>query len=93
MTRLFIHLCIADSDDGNKDFTEKQLVKFSLVADRAKDLQLECVHSLNLAGALFRDINGDYGIWARLGIILYGLKLDYLNQLPEKLSLLLRGNQ
>ena len=80
VTGMFTHLCVADSEaEDNVAFTRRQIDKFREVADSVKDLGLKEVHCLNSAGGLWHKQTGSF---VRLGIILYGLKPDYLNQLP-----------
>ena len=79
LTGLFTHLCVADTP-SEQSFTEGQLAKFRAVCEQAADLKLPYVHCMNSAGALRQK---PYGSLARLGIILYGLKPDYANVLPE----------
>ena len=79
---IFTHLCTADSMDQEAvDFTNSQISKFKEVAKRIEDLNLPYVHCLNSAGGLWNKC--DKSVFARLGIILYGLKPSYQNQLPE----------
>ena len=79
---IFTHLCMADSSDaGAVEFTNTQIAKFEAVASRIEDLNLPYVHCLNSAGGLWNKC--DKSVFARLGIILYGLKPSYQNQLPE----------
>lgn len=47
------------------------------------DLNLPYVHCMNSAGGLFHGTDDFYGNIAGLGIILYGLKPDYVNVLPN----------
>lgn len=77
---LFTHLCVADTPDQN-EFTEKQLSLFEEVCSRVSDLNLPYCHCMNSAGGLWH--KSDVSCFARLGIILYGLKPDYMNTLPE----------
>lgn len=49
--------------------------------DRVTDLNLLQIHCLNSAGGLWRQTK--YHDIVRLGIIMYGLKPDYQNVLPE----------
>ena len=78
---IFTHLCAADCDDEESiDFTNKQISKFEEVAKRVEDLKLPYVHCLNSAGGLWN--KSSKSVFARLGIILYGLKPSYLNHLP-----------
>ena len=84
LTGMFTHLCVADTDTENcNQFTEQQIDKFSDVARRVADLRLPYVHCMNSAGGLFHGTDEKFGEIARLGIILYGLKPDYLNLLPN----------
>lgn len=78
-TGLFTHLCVADtpSEDG---FTSLQQEKFKRVVEAVKDLHLPYIHSLNSAGGLWHQ--DGFSNLNRLGIIMYGLKPDYLNSLP-----------
>ncbi len=48
---------------------------------RVSDLNLPYCHCMNSAGGLWQ--HSDVSCFARLGIILYGLKPDYLNSLPS----------
>lgn len=79
---VFTHLCVADSTDSNSiEFTKKQISRFDNVLRRVKDLKLPFCHYLNSAGGLWYSSVNSY--FVRLGIILYGLKPDYLNVLPK----------
>ena len=77
---LFTHLCAADTPSQNA-FTEMQIEKFKKVSEAVSDLKLPYVHCLNSAGGLWYQT--EVSVFARLGIILYGLKPDYMNVLPE----------
>ena len=77
---LFTHLCVADTPEQN-EFTEKQIKLFEEIATRVSDLNLSYCHCMNSAGGLWH--NSDVSCFARLGIILYGLKPDYMNTLPD----------
>ena len=77
---LFTHLCVADTPVQN-EFTEKQISLFEEVCSRVSDLNLPYCHCMNSAGGLWH--KSDVSCFARLGIILYGLKPDYMNTLPE----------
>lgn len=84
---IFTHLCVADTDnDECKQFTIGQIAKLKAVADSIKDMNLQFVHCCNSAGGLryLEHSNSFEGIGkiVRLGIVLYGLKPDYSNQLP-----------
>ncbi len=79
LTGLFTHLCVADTQ-SEEEFTNGQVAKFKGIVERVKDLQLPFIHCMNSAGGLRK--NG-YGNLVRLGIILYGLKPDYSNELPK----------
>ncbi len=79
---MFTHLCVADTDTAEcRAFTRGQIAKFEAVADRVADMQLPYVHCLNSAGGLWQETK--YNRIARLGIVMYGLKPDYANTLPE----------
>lgn len=77
---LFTHLCVADTPEQN-EFTENQIRLFEEVASRVSDLNLPYCHCMNSAGGLWH--HSDVSCFARLGIILYGLKPDYMNTLPD----------
>jgi len=82
---MFTHLCVADTDTPEcRDFTRGQIAKFEAVADRVADLALPYVHCLNSAGGLWQETK--YHRIARLGIVMYGLKPDYANTLPEGIA-------
>lgn len=76
---LFTHLCVADTPEQD-EFTEKQIRLFEEVSARVSDLNLS-YHCMNSIGGLWQKSN--VSCFARLGIILYGLKPDYMNTLPE----------
>lgn len=71
---------MADTPEQN-EFTEKQIKLFEEIATRVSDLNLSYCHCMNSAGGLWH--NSDVSCFARLGIILYGLKPDYMNTLPD----------
>ena len=77
---LFTHLCVADTPEQD-DFTKHQIQLFEAVTRRVSDLNLPYCHCLNSAGGLWHYT--DVSCFARLGIILYGLKPDYMNTLPD----------
>ena len=81
LTGLFTHLCVADApqDAECAAFTRRQTALFDALAERVKDLRLSSCHCLNSAGGLYLARPGT----ARLGIILYGLRPDASNVLPE----------
>lgn len=88
LTGIFTHLCVADTDTAEcKDFTVGQISKFKAVAERIQDLNLPYMHCCNSAGGLFYLKNDEMfehiGGVVRLGIILYGLKPDDNNVLPD----------
>lgn len=88
---IFTHLCVADTEDEEcVSFTKDQIAKFKNVADLISDLNLPFVHCCNSAGGLFYlDDNVDFtriGNIVRLGIILYGLKPDITNKLPNGIA-------
>jgi alanine racemase len=80
LTGLFTHLCVADTPEQDK-FTGHQIQLFEIVCDRVADLNLPYLHCMNSAGGLWHE--SKYSSFARLGIILYGLKPDYVNELPK----------
>ena len=85
---LFTHLCVADTDSEDaKEFTYGQIRKFKAVADAVADLKLPYVHCCNSAGGLYYLKNSSefegIGKIVRLGIVLYGLKPDVDNHLPN----------
>ena len=82
---IFTHLCVADGE-GAEDvaFTERQLQLFEGVVHAVADMKLQYCHCMNSAGGLFYSKRVPYhGDLARLGIVLYGLKPDFSNTLPE----------
>lgn len=76
---IFTHLCVADTP-SEQHFTDVQISKFKEVVARVSDMKLPYIHCLNSAGGLWQE---HYGCFARLGIVLYGIKPDYLNTLPR----------
>ena len=81
---IYTHLCVADGDSGEDiGFTGRQRELFGGVACRVSDMGLKYVHCMNSAGGLFHSADGFVGNIARLGIVLYGLKPDRSNTLPE----------
>ncbi len=78
---LFTHLCVADmpQDAACASFTARQAALYDTLLKRVSDLHLTRSHCLNSAGGLYLDHPGT----VRLGIILYGLKPDASNVLPE----------
>lgn len=88
LTGAFTHLCVADTDTKEcSEFTFGQIKKFKDVIDRIKDLNLPYIHCCNSAGGLFYlkddDLFDNIGKIVRLGIVLYGLKPDDSNNIPE----------
>ncbi len=82
---VFTHLCTADcSDDESVNFTKEQIQKFEAVSDRIKDLNLPYIHCLNSAAGLWH--KSTRSVFARLGVVLYGLKPDYQNKLPKDIK-------
>lgn len=77
---VFTHLCVADgNDEESKRFTKRQIAQFENVLEKMPELKYN--HCLNSAGGLWYDSkNADI---VRLGIVLYGLKPDYENVIPE----------
>lgn len=81
VTGLFTHLCVADTDrQDDVEFTKRQLEKFENIVNRTLDLKFSYNHCLNSAAGLKYKTNASCLV--RLGIILYGLKPDYENELP-----------
>ena len=80
LTGMFTHLCVADNPLEDV-FTKWQQNQFKILADCVKDLQLPYIHSLNSAGGLWHQ-DGVSNL-NRLGIVMYGLKPDYMNSLPD----------
>ncbi|MBR3416017.1 MAG: alanine racemase [Clostridia bacterium] len=78
---LFTHLCVADTPDQDA-FTNEQIEKFRTVCARVADLGLSC-HCMNSAGGLWHAADSSF---VRLGIVLYGLKPDYENVLPDGIA-------
>ena len=76
---LFTHLCVADTPEGD-EFTKSQIELFKKVCERVADLKLPYFHFMNSAAGLWHKGNSCF---VRLGIVLYGLKPDYLNTLPD----------
>lgn len=88
ITGIFTHLCVADSElESDVEFTRSQILTFKRVADLVEDLNLQYVHCCNSAGGLLHLNEGDefdkIGQIVRLGIVLYGLKPDITNTIPE----------
>ncbi len=79
LTGLFTHLCVADIPSEDY-FTSLQQEKFKRVVEAVKNLHLSYIHSLHSAGGLWHQ--DGFSNLNRLGIIMYGLKPDYLNSLP-----------
>ena len=79
---MFTHLGAADTAI-EKEFTIRQIEKFKIIVDRIDDLRLPYIHCMNSAGGLWFE---QYGNLVRLGIILYGLKPDYSNNLPQSIK-------
>ena len=77
---VFTHLCVADTPSQD-EFTDKQIQIFENLVERISDLNLTHCHCLNSAGGLWHKSKSS--CFARLGIVLYGLKPDYSNTLPE----------
>ncbi len=88
LTGIFTHLCVADTNTAEcKTFTIEQINKFKTIANSILDLKLPYMHCCNSAGGLFYLKNNEQfkniSNVVRLGIILYGLKPDGNNTLPE----------
>ncbi|MCD7823544.1 MAG: alanine racemase [Oscillospiraceae bacterium] len=84
---LFTHLPVADSlDEENIDFTNHQIELVCEVRDELKKrlVLIDKLHFLNSAGAMYHyDERSDL---VRFGIMLYGLKPDFLREMPVKLE-------
>ena len=80
VTGLFTHLCVADTP-SQYEFTNSQIIKFKAIVNAVSDLHLPEVHCLNSAGGLWYQT--EISRYSRLGIILYGLKPDYENTIPD----------
>lgn len=88
---LFTHLCTADVMTAeNIAFTKEQITKFNTVAGLVSDLNLPYMHCCNSAGGLYylneSILHGSIGSIVRLGIVLYGLKPDLSNELPNSIA-------
>lgn len=78
---IFTHLCVADNNDLDSiKYTKEQIERFNVIAERIQDLQLKYIHYANSATGLWH--RNDKNL-VRLGIILYGLKPNYENNLPQ----------
>lgn len=86
LSGIFTHLCIADQlDYCSVKFTDGQIEKFVDLAQRLQDLHMPYIHSMNSAGGYYREDAPDAKNYIRLGIMLYGLKPDSKNELPQKM--------
>ncbi|MDD4376714.1 MAG: alanine racemase [Eubacteriales bacterium] len=87
MNGIFTHLCVADIDTNeSNNFTTTQIQKFYEVSKRVSDLNMPYVHCMNSAGGLLHGTSEGIGEIVRLGILLYGLKPDYKNSIPEEIK-------
>lgn len=86
---LFTHLCVADAKEQD-EYTKYQIALFENVVSRVKDLSLPYCHYMNSAGGLWH--NSSLSCFSRLGIILYGLKPDYANVLPDGIEPVMSWN-
>lgn len=77
---VFTHLCVADSTEQD-DFTKQQISLFEKIVDAVADLNLTYCHCMNSAGGIW--YQSHKSVLIRLGIIMYGLKPDYANILPN----------
>lgn len=81
VTGIFTHLCVADSYMENDcKFTVSQIEKFMYICHLVKDLSIKYIHCANSAAGLWHNHGGNL---VRLGIVLYGLKPDRSNVLPQ----------
>ncbi len=87
---IFTHLCVADSDRiDDVQFTQEQIARFKLIMDSVKDLKLPYIHCYNSAGVnsfYSKEEDQRYNKIVRLGIVLFGLKPDYSNTLPNDVA-------
>lgn len=88
ITGLFTHLCVADSFElDDREYTKLQLERFKNVVDKVAYLDFPHIHCYNSAGGLYyledNDFNNRIGNIVRLGIVLYGLKPERDNILPD----------
>lgn len=86
LTGLFTHLCVADTPE-QAYFTQRQINKFNSIVNSVLHLRLSEIHCLNSAGGLW--FNSNKSNFTRLGIVLYGLKPDYHNLLPNGIEAIL----
>lgn len=79
---LFTHLCVADTADVEAEkYTKMQIMSFEKIINQVSDLNIPVYHCMNSAGGLWYE--SVISTASRLGIVLYGLKPDYANTLPE----------
>ncbi len=81
---IFTHLSSADGENVDDiEYTKAQLKRFEGIAELVTDLGLQYIHCFNSAGGLYYNAKTKYNGIVRLGIVLYGLKPDSKNLLPE----------
>ncbi len=81
---IFTHLCVADSLKAEDQvFTQNQIRKFDNISILLGDMNLPFVHCCNSAGGLQYINKTKNNSIVRLGIVLYGLKPDISNSIPQ----------
>ena len=86
---LFTHLCVADEfSEESKKFTNNQIRMYDRIVKSVSDLDINYNHILNSAGALY--YKSDVTDIIRLGIVLYGLKPNHQNILPQGINPILQ---
>lgn len=84
MTGVFTHLSCADGYcEDDREYTDAQLHRFERVTELLEHLDLPYIHCLNSAGGLYYADECRHSDFVRLGIVLYGLKPDASNHLPD----------
>ncbi|MBO7303962.1 MAG: alanine racemase [Clostridia bacterium] len=88
---MYTHFCVSDSLGApDREFTLAQIGKLKNVCDRVADVGIRYVHCCNSADGLYysEPVNSQlFGNGTvRLGIVLYGLKPDVSNKLPDGIN-------
>ena len=88
---IYTHFCVADSaETEDVQFTLSQIDKLKNVCDKVADEGINCVHCCNSAGGLYYSDTVSAQLCGkgvvRLGIVLYGLKPDVANKLPDGIN-------
>ncbi len=84
MTGIFTHIAAADNASED-EFSLGQIKSFIEISERLSDLELPCVHYMNSAAGLRHNTQAvplSASAFARLGIVLYGLKPDASSLMP-----------